>query len=409
MAAVAGVGTRAAGERIVRVLLISNTAPEDKMGGLPRYVRELAGALAGTGAQATLVVKRVDGTAPAVERAPDGVEIVRHPVPSKANPLFGAAYPLYTARGVLGPVRRAAAPDTIVHGHFAVGALPLALRGVPYVYTFHAPLWRELLDERQDTYHLPGPLQGAAVRGLRTAERLVVARARRTFVLSDFMRAQLGELSRGAGARAEVLPGGIDLHRFAPGRPEERVGAEAPLLFTARRLTPRTGVDRLLLALPAVLAEHPEATLAVAGVGEMEDQLRSLAGELGIAGRVRFLGRLSDEALIDCYRRATLVVVPTVRLEGFGLTIAEALACQTPVVGTPVGAIPELLRRVDPTLVSTDNTPLALAATVNRLLADPDRLRETGVRGRGVVAPAFGWEAIARRYLDAYAEVLNLR
>ncbi len=186
-----------------------------------------------------------------------------------------------------------------------------------------------------------------------------------------------------------------------------RAGAEAPLLFTARRFTPRTGVDRLLAAMPTILRAHPAATLAVAGTGEMEQQLRQLAARLGVADRVRFLGRVSDESLVDWYRRATLVVMPTAKLEGFGLTTAEALACGTPVVGTPVGATPELLAPLDRTLLAADSTPSALAETVNRALDDPARLAATGLRARAIVAPSMGWSAVARRYLDAYRALLT--
>jgi glycosyltransferase involved in cell wall biosynthesis len=274
------------------------------------------------------------------------------------------------------------------------------------VYTFHAPVWRELLDERQNTYHLPSALERPAVIGLRVAERLVVARAQRTFVLSEFMRGHLAELSPRGAARAERLAGGVDLSKFAPSSDVVRAGVEAPMLFTARRLTPRTGVDRLLRALPAILAEHPATQLVIAGVGEMEQRLRELTTELGLAAHVRFVGGLSDPELVGCYRRATLVVMPSVRLEGFGLSIAEALACETPVVGTPVGAVPELLGGLDPALLAADSSPDALAATVNALLGQPSRLREAGRGGRALVAPAMGWETVAARYLEAYREVL---
>jgi glycosyltransferase involved in cell wall biosynthesis len=393
----------------MKVLIVSNTAPEDKVSGLGRYARELAGALSRAGVPTTLVVKRVHAGSPAAELAPDGVRIVRHPVPSKANPLFAGAYPLYTARGVLGALRAHAGPDTVVHAHFAVSALPLALAGAPYLYTFHAPVWRELLDERQDTYHLPGWLERPAQAGVRATERIVLRRAVGCYVLSAFMREHLRALHPGDEPRVELLAGGVDLRRFAPDPNAQRAPDDAPLLFTARRLTPRNGVDRLICALPAILAEHPGAELAIAGVGEMELRLRTLAAGLGVSGQVRFLGYLSDRELVDAYRRATLVVMPTVKLEGFGLTLAEALACGTPVLGTPVGAIPELLRAVDPALLSADNSPAALAAAVNRLLGAPDRLRELGARGRDVVAPAMGWDAISQRYLQAYEALLARR
>lgn len=385
----------------MRVVLVGNTVPPEAAGGLPRHVRELASALARAGCEATVLAKRVDATAPRVERAADGVRIIRYRPPQKRNPLFAAAYPLYAARGVLGALREIPSPDTVIHAHFAVSALPLALRGSPYLYTFHAPVWKELLDERQDTYRLPRRLERPAVGGVRASERLVVSRAQGMFVLSEFMRGQLGELSAGAAARARLVPGGVDVDRF---RPDPAVARVQGLLFTARRLTPRTGVDRLIEAMPGILRERPEAELVVAGVGEMEGQLRTLARRLGVGERVRFLGRVSDEALVDWYRRATLVVMPTVKLEGFGLTAAEALACGAPVVGTRVGALPELL---EPDLIAPDNTAAALALTIARLLGDPVRLAALAGRGRDRVVPAMGWDVVTGRYLEAYELALS--
>lgn len=390
----------------MRVVLVSNTIPPDKMGGLPRYVRELGTALARAGCETIVLAKRVDGEAPRIEDAPDGVRIIRHSVPSKRNPFFAPAYPFYSAYGVLAPLQGAQGPDTIVHAHFPVTAMPLVLGGINYLYTFHAPVWRELLDEHQGTYTLPSAVQGLAVGGLRSVERLVVRRASRTFVLSEFMRDQMADLDAGVAARTQLLPGGIDVEKFCPDASVSRVGVEAPLLFTARRLTPRTGVDRLVRAMPDVMRVHPKATLVVVGTGEMDHQLRRLASELGVSEHVRFLGSVSDKSLVDFYRRATLVVMPTVRLEGFGLTTAEALACGTPVVGTPVGAIPELLQPLDPSLITADATPRGLAETINELLRDPGRLVSIAARSRAQVAPAMGWDAIAQRYLEVYEAML---
>ncbi len=243
----------------MRVVLVGNTVTPDAVGGLPRYVRELAGALVAAGCDTVILAKRVDGAAPRIERAPDGVSIVRHAVPSKRNPLFGAAYPFYAARGVLGPIRTLRGPDTVVHAHFSVTALPLALSGERFLYTFHAPMWRELLDERQDTYRLPRVVQQPAVAAVRTGEQLVVGRAAGTFVLSEFMRGELAELNAAVGARSRLLAGGVDLARFAPDPAVARAGTRAPVVFTARRLTPRTGVAALVAAMPELLQAHPAA------------------------------------------------------------------------------------------------------------------------------------------------------
>jgi glycosyltransferase involved in cell wall biosynthesis len=391
----------------VRIVLVGNTIPPDRVGGLPRYVRELAAALARAGCEVVVLAKRVGGAEPRVEVAPDGVKVIRHAVPAKGNPLFAAAYPFYTIRGVLGALRAEGGPPLVVHGHFPITALPIALGGRPYLYTFHAPVWRELLDERQDTYALPGPAQRPAVGLVRAAERRVVRRASATFVLSEFMRSQLSDLDERVAAAARLIPGGVDTDRFCPDPAVRPAAPGAPLLFTARRLTPRTGVDRLIAAMPEILRGHPLARLAVAGTGEMGARLRDLASELGVADHVSFLGYLSDASLVDWYRRATLVVMPTLRLEGFGLTAAEALACGTPVLATPVGALPELLEPVDAMLVATDGTAHALADSVNRLLADPAGLLAAGKRGYAHVTPRMGWDSIAGRYIDAYEDALR--
>jgi glycosyltransferase involved in cell wall biosynthesis len=391
----------------VRVILVSNTVIPDRVGGLPRYVRELAAAHARAGWEVIVLAKRANVDAPAREIAADGVAIIRHSVPSKRNPLFAAFYPVSSARGVLAPARRARGPETVIHCHVAPTALPLALAGIPFVYTFHAPLWRELLDERQETYRLPAALQPPAVAAVRTSERVVVGRARQTFVLSEFMRGQLAELSERSAAGAELLAGGIDVNRFSPDGFVRAPDPRAPMLFTARRLTPRTGVDRLLGALPEIRHHHPGASLQIAGTGEMEAELRALAGRLGVASHVRFLGQVADSTLIDCYRRATLVVIPTIRLEGFGLAVGEALACGTPVLGTPVGAIPELLEPIDRRLIAYDSTPAGLAAAVNDLLDDPDGLESIAAHCRARIEPALGWDAVAGRYREAYVGLLE--
>jgi glycosyltransferase involved in cell wall biosynthesis len=281
-------------------------------------------------------------------------------------------------------------------------ALPLAVRGNSFVFTFHAPVWRELLVERQGTYALPGAIQTGAVLALRRTESLVARRASATVVLSNFMQSELAILNDGAARRAHVIPGGIDASRFnAVHSPHARAN-EPAVLFTARRLTPRTGVDELIRAMPLITEQHPEATLKIAGAGAQEAGLRNLASELTPNGRIEFLGRISDDALVDWYRRATLVVLPTRELEGFGLTTAEALACGAAVIGTPAGATPELLAPIDPILLARNTSAEAIAAAVVDVLSDPARLSRIRAAASARVLPTMGWDNVTDRYLEIY-------
>jgi glycosyltransferase involved in cell wall biosynthesis len=390
----------------MRVLMVTNNALADKIGGLERYVHELASALTRKGVGATIVAKRWSSDQPPREEGADGVIVERYAVPSKRNPLYAVLFPGYTTVGVRARSRVASA-DTVIHAHMSLPALPLALSRRRFLFTLHAPVWRELLNERQGSYLLPPVVQRPAVGMLRRAESFVAHRASGTVVLSDFMRSELAVLDNGAAERAVVLPGGVDDTRFRPG-PERPAPHQdgAPILFTARRMVPRTGLDELIRAMPPIRASWPGAVLKLAGEGALERQLRGLARQLGVAEAVHFLGRISDQELVEWYRRASLVILPTRELEGFGLTTAEALACGAAVIGTPAGATPELLRPLDPALVTDDPSGEAIARAVNRLLAAPERLERIRERAASRVIPALAWDRVADRHLELY-ERLN--
>ncbi len=386
----------------MRVLLLSNAITPDRSGGLERYVRELGGALSKLGADVRIVARQVDPGHPARTVDPDGVEIWRFPTPSRDNPLYALGYPVAAARAVREAVRDAAG-TRVIHSHFGLQGLPLAIGRTRYLHTFHAPAYRELLAERQGSYRLPQASQSVAVGLVRRCESRVLRRAESVVVLSDFMRAEAVALGADAD-RIGVLPGGIDVDRFSPGEPVEHPFAKehGPLLFTARRFVPRTGVTELVEAFAEIVRDVPGARMALAGSGPLEAEIRARVETLGLAGHVRMLGRVSDDDLVGWYRAADLVVMPTQELEGFGLTSAEAMACGTPVVGTPAGANPEVLNRLDRSLVTRDPSPPAIAEAVTGLLREPDRIRELSARARGSVSPAFSWGSIADGYMALY-------
>jgi glycosyltransferase involved in cell wall biosynthesis len=112
--------------------------------------------------------------------------------------------------------------------------------------------------------------------------------------------------------------------------------------------------------------------------------------ELRVTNEVRFLGRVPEEELASLYGAADLFVLPTVAYEGFGMATVEALACGTPVVGTPVGATPELLRPLEGGLVAASATPGDLAAAIEFGLARSDLKRRCAEYAR----ERFSWDRV---------------
>ncbi len=386
------------------IVMVTNAVVPDQLGGLQRYVRELAAALVAVGASVTVVSRRTSPELPALELGGDGVTLRRFEVPRRTHPLYAALYPLASLRAAAAASR---SRGEIVHVHYPLQAAGAALAGARYVHTFHAPIYKELLAEHRDRYLLPAPLRPALVTVARGGERAVARRAAATLVLSRYMQGELAPLSARASRRATVIPGGIDAERFRPGIPVSHAVTERadPLLFTARRLVPRTGVSQLVQAMPEVLRALPEARLAIAGDGPLRSEIESLIAGLGLAGRVLMLGRVSDEELIGWYRAASLFVLPTQELEGFGISTIEALACGTPAVGTPAGATPEILSALDRRLLTASPSAADLARTITEVCRAPGLLAAVAARARAHIVPRMSWPAVAAAHLEVYERV----
>jgi glycogen(starch) synthase len=96
--------------------------------------------------------------------------------------------------------------------------------------------------------------------------------------------------------------------------------------------------------------------------------LEQLAHELALEDCTRFIGHVADEALPDMYAATDAFVLPTTELECFGLIALEAMASGRPVLATPVGAIPEMLKPIEPGWLSRDNSAEAIAEKLASLL-----------------------------------------
>jgi glycosyltransferase involved in cell wall biosynthesis len=389
----------------MHIVMLTNAVAPDKLGGLERYVRELSAELVRRDCQVSVVAKRTDAAQSPDEVATDGIRIVRYCAPSKNDLTFAVRYPWTVARAVdraVGQARRPGNHDVVLHAHFPVPALGPALRRLPYVYTVHAPVYRELLGEHQGSYVLPQRVRRAAVAGLRTAESLVIRRAGHIITLSEYMRREVELLDPTCGPRSTIIAGGIDAREFAPGpgRAELWPGA-GPLLFTARRLVPRTGVLQLVQAMPAILRARPTARLAIAGSGLQQGEIAAAIAHLGLQDSVRLLGQVNQPELTSWYRTADLAITPSQEMEGFGLATAEAMACGTPCLVTPAGANPELVAGVSTLLVTDGWDPDSIAEGVRRVL-DSALLPHLGGRVRSVIAAGMDWPHVAARHVELY-------
>ncbi len=203
-------------------------------------------------------------------------------------------------------------------------------------------------------------------------------------------------------ASAHVVLGGVDASRFSPGETADRDGT---VLFVGRIL-PHKGVNDLLDAL------DPDVPAEIIGPAPNPQYLADLE-ERARGKRVRFRAACDDAALVEAYRRAACVVLPSVYRDVYGgetrvpellgQTLLEGMACGTPGLCTDVASLPEVVEHGRTGLVVPPNDPHALRAAIRWMLSHPDERARMGERGRESVIERFNWPAVVRRCLEAYA------
>jgi glycosyltransferase involved in cell wall biosynthesis len=392
----------------MRILIASSQWFPDRESGLSRVVTETARRLAQRGHVVTALVPRAAGEPVEVVEGSLTIRRVigRGRLPQSLTDLYE------TARHA----RRQARDRydlALGHGPDNVVGLRWALPGVPVGLVFHACHSRELAFERAQLPLGKRRLATTALQPVHAAlERLAMRHAEPILVLSEFSRSIIEEDHPAALPRVRRVLGGVDTGRFSPdggqaaARARLGLNPSGRLLLTVRRLEPRMGIDELLRALPQLAAEQA-VELAIVGAGPLERQLRRLAAELGVADLVRFAGRVDDAHLPDWYRAADVFVLPTVAYEGFGMVTAEALAAGTPVVGTPIGATPELLAPLDPLLVADSADAAGLARAIAYVLerAGPELSR----RCREYALERFAWDRTIEVWERALVESQEMR
>ncbi len=253
---------------------------------------------------------------------------------------------------------------------------------VPFVLTYHAGKLRGS----------SASLSMLAAIDRATYQRQMLAGSRRLIAVTPYVR---DHALAGHAARTDVIAPGVDHHRFRPyGNGEWRRRHDILFVGPLDRRYRWKGVDVLMKAFRQVQAEVPDARLTLVGDGDRREQFERVARRAGPSLRV--LGRLSDDDLIDEYRRAAVTVLPsTTDAESFGMVLAEANACGCPVVGSAVGGIPGFVRDGDNGLLARPGDATDLAKKVLRVLRNPDEAAAMGKRGRARVEREHDWDVQA--------------
>jgi glycosyltransferase involved in cell wall biosynthesis len=235
----------------------------------------------------------------------------------------------------------------------------------------------------------------------------------RIITVSEFTRRRIMEEYRIPMELIDIVPNGVEKNTQVSGLPvasEARnllgFGSKPVLLFVGRVDDPRKGIGTMLSVL-GLLSKEMNVHLVVVGGGSQEDARRK-ADALGVFERVTFTGLISED-LLKTYYVASDVFVCTSTMEGFGLTVLEAMENGLPIVATAVGAIPELVENgVNGYLVS-NNRPEDIAEKVRLLLSDENTRIRIGVSNRRKAENLTSWAQSAKLVSRSYGIAFERR
>jgi glycosyltransferase involved in cell wall biosynthesis len=295
-------------------------------------------------------------------------------------------------------------PPDVVASHFALYAFPGLdlLKDHPLVVHFHGPWAHESRVEGE---------RSLAFQAKAALERIVYRRGRLFVVLSQAFAGVLRDLYGVAEEDIRIVPGGVEVDRFDTGLMREEARErlswplDRPILLSVRRLYHRMGLENLIGAFREVHRRVPDALLYIAGKGPLAGDLHARITAEGLAEHVRLLGFVPDSDLPTVYRAADLSVVPTIALEGFGLITVESLAAGTPVLVTPVGGLPEVVRDLSPDLILPDADMMTMADRLTAILQGRVKLPATE-RCQMYARQRYDWPVIAHRTRRIYEEAL---
>ena len=404
-------------------VLVSSYRSNPHVGGQGIYVRQLSRALAEAGCEVTVV------SGPPYPVLDEGVALERLPsldlfeesnaflafrpsmLGSKADMVEWLAHNTgafaemtsFALRLERFIAREGGRFDVIHDNQTLAPAMARIDRRTPVVTTLHHPIaidrefamagagswWRRALQARWHSF-----VETQAKAGRRLPRFLAVSQAARD---------QYAAVCGIDPARVRVALNGIDHAAFNVDTAVPRDADHVVTLASAD--VPVKGLDVLIDALALLKRRNKAPRLTV--VGKLRDgpSKRALERE-GLMDQVRFVYGLSDDALRDLYRRAT-VFVSASRFEGFGLPAAEAMACGAPVIVSSGGALPEVAG--DAGMVTPVEDAVALAGALEKVLAAPDLRAQMSAKSAARARAEFRWDRHAAAALALYEDALQTR
>lgn len=400
----------------MNILLATESFYPDNVGGVQTYVYELARNLIERNHNVFVITPRFTRKL-AQEEKIEGIKVFRYNS-TASGPLLFIRRPflsILNAYFLFKKLSKNVSFD-VVNFHSSLPTFGISLfacKRIPKIYTFHASMYQEVVIQSKRKKYTILSLISLILAVIKFIEKINLRRSDKIIVLSDFSRKQLLDLYKEINpSKIKLIPGGVDVEEFKPANDRMAIKKKLNLpidsfvLLTVRRLVARMGLENLIYAFKEIKKQISNTILIIGGEGFLKDELFNLIKEEKLEKDIFLKGRLGDSELKLYYQASDLFVLPTEKLEGFGLVTLEALSSGLPVIGTPIGGTLEILEPLDQGLLFKDASSKAITKGIAELLNSPDKLNFLRQQCRNYVVDNFSWDKITLKVEETLKKIL---
>ena len=380
-----------------RICLVTHFFPPH-MGGIEKVSYEQSSRLAESGYKFDVLTSKVKGQ---IEHPAKGIRVFPYSGLKLAEG-FGVPYPILTVKAYKQFAQVIRNCDLVhAHGHvymssYLAGKLAKKYKK-PFIVTQHNT-WIDYKSWLNTMENMNDQTIGKSV--LKHADRiLTVSKETMKYVL------RLGADK----AKTSVMYNGVDTNCFystKKGESREKLGLpkNRKIIFSARRLVYKNGLDTLIESAALVARDNPDILFVVAGKGPSKQLIEDHIKELGIEKNTKLTGFVPDELLPVYYNAADYFVLPSASGEGLPLVLFEAMACGLPVIATAVGGTPEIVEHMKNGVLVPPMNPEAMAEALSKMLAKEELGRGIGEEAKRKIKNQFTWEENVQRLEKVYSE-----
>ena len=235
--------------------------------------------------------------------------------------------------------------------------------------------------------------------------RMVVNLSAAVVTVSESMAKNLSELMPAHKKKIFVIPNGVSTLFHKKEKKCNQKDKQSLKLIFIGSLVSRKGIDQLLRALSEV--KTGDFSLNLVGSGILENQLRSLAKELNLAAKVKFMGSAPHQDIPQILQQADILILPS-HHEGRPNVVLEAMATGLPIIGTDISGIQELVQNYKTGILFKDHDVCALAEAIVFFIDNPDKIEVMGQAGREwIISQGLTWDNTAQAYVDLFSSMVQ--